>query len=97
LAKQFGLTEDAIKKAGKALEEDKDKLVAIADQTENIARASLTAQASENLLNSDLGDEVIDSFAQSVGGKGEEEAQKNLKQKLKTAYDGWGDELQTNE
>jgi hypothetical protein len=56
------------------LANSKDEIAAIADQTENIARASLTAQASDELLNHELGDEVIDAFAQSVGGKGEEEA-----------------------
>ena len=74
LAEKYNTTTDAIREAGNALANSKDEIAAIADQTENIARASLTAQASDELLNHELGDEVIDAFAQSVGGKGEEEA-----------------------
>jgi hypothetical protein len=45
------------------LKNSKDEITAIADQTENIARASLTAQASDKVLNSKFGDEIIDAFA----------------------------------
>jgi hypothetical protein len=80
------MTTDNIREAGEALAKNKDEIQAIAEETENIARASLTAQASDKILNSEFGDEVIDAFAQSVGGDWEKNQITEETANIKKAY-----------
>jgi uncharacterized coiled-coil DUF342 family protein len=74
LAKKYNTTTEAIQEAADALAENKDEIIAIAEETENINRANLTAQASEDLLNNEFGNEAIDAFANSVGNGVEDKA-----------------------
>jgi hypothetical protein len=57
------MTEEEVSQGAVDLMAAKEEIAAIAEETENIARASLTAQASDKILNSEFGDEVIDAFA----------------------------------
>jgi hypothetical protein len=72
IAHEYGITADQVRDSARSLERCNAELAAIAEETENIARASLTAMASDKILNNEFGDEVIDAFAQSVGGNWEQ-------------------------
>jgi cupin superfamily acireductone dioxygenase involved in methionine salvage len=63
LAKKYGVTTDQIWNAANALEANKQEIEQIALETENIARANLTATASEAVTQSEYGEQVIDAFA----------------------------------
>ena len=68
LAKKYQVTTDQIWSTALALEKSKNEIEGIALETENIARANLTAQASQKVQESDFGKEVIDTFASSQTG-----------------------------
>ena len=63
LADKYHVTTDAIWDAANALNESKGTIQAIAQETENIARANLTAIASDKVMESKYGEQVIDAFA----------------------------------
>jgi hypothetical protein len=56
------------------------------DATENVARANLTAQASQAITESKLGDEVIDAFAQSVASEEEKRRENEIFNEMERAY-----------
>ena len=96
LADKYGITTDEIKESANALMACKDEMSVIAEQSESIARANLTAQASESITSSALGDEVIDSFAQSIGGKAEQDEIDDRYDRLRKDYKQWGAQLNKN-
>ena len=95
LAKKYGITTSQIWNAAAALEANKAEIEAIALETENIARANLTAMASDSLLQSGFSNQVIDTFASAQVAEGYdnlvEERADQLYQK------GGASEFQSNE
>lgn len=63
LAKKYGITTDQLWNSAAALEANEAEMKAIAQETENIARANLTAIASDKVTESKYGEQVIDAFA----------------------------------
>ena len=65
LAKKYNTTTDALFQAQDALEENRKEIESIGQEIENVARAQLTALASEKVLNSKYGEQAIDTFSNS--------------------------------
>jgi hypothetical protein len=77
--KTYGVTNIKLERAAEALEKNRDEIVKIENERIALARASLTASAPDEVLNSTYGQEVIDAFATTVGGDVETSAENKVK------------------
>ena len=78
----YGVTNMQLERAAEALEKSKDEIVKIENERIALARASLTASAPEEVLNSAYDQEVIDTFATTVGGKVETRSEDKIKEDI---------------
>lgn len=89
LAAKYGITTNQVWEAAKALSASSDELNNISDQSEAIARANLTAMASQDLLDSKFGDQAVDAFANSLNNdKMDAEVERRVSESM--AKDGSG-------
>ena len=79
LMQTYGITNIQLERAAEALEKNRDEIVKIENERIALARASLTASAPDEVLNSTYGQEVIDAFATTVGGDVETSAENKVK------------------
>lgn len=87
LAKKYGITTEAVKRAGQELDKASSSINDISEQSESIARSYLTTMASETVTNSDFGDAAVDAFANSVNSEASQAAVDKQVAKLKEGSD----------
>ena len=69
ISDKWNMTEEEAKIAAAECERVNTELRAAAEEAESIAQATLTTLASENVTNSEFGEQTIDAFANSMGNQ----------------------------
>lgn len=94
---EYNITADQLKEINEEFSKNADELKVIREESEAIARANLTATASNRILDSDYGSAVIDAFSNSVNGSQAARLEEEKKEKLGGNIDTSGDDYQNND
>ena len=97
VSNQWNVPIENLQKAGEELEKVADDLNAIEEESEAIAKASLTATASNTVLGSEYGNAVIDTFANSARGESEQQAIAKKEEEIGANIDTSGNDYQDQE
>lgn len=87
ISKKWGMTEEEVRLAAAECQKANDELRAASEEAESIAQATLTTMASEEVTESEYGQQAIDAFANSMSGEVMSKAVKNQTAELKEGKD----------